>query len=607
LNLPLPDSVVRARLARPVSFGAAGQQLAGWYHPAASPDGRSRDCLVVMCNPLGYEAICVHRHYRLLAQQLAHSGFAVLRYDHHGTGDSSGSDADPQRLSAWLRGVGEAIAYGRSCSGALRVCLFGVRMGATLAMAAANGQGLADSIVAWAPLPSGAHFLREMRALRLLRGAEAARSSGSCTPEHGEEAAGYLLTAATAASLETLSLLLPTPPAPAILLLGRDDLPDGGLLSRHLAGLDCELSRSEAAGYAGMMRDTFDAVVPEAAFREIRGWLEGRYPLWPAQGAWPAAVAAPILACSDDGAQVRETPVHFGSGGELFGILAEPAGAQRRNGAGVIFVNAGSNHHTGPHRLYVSQARTLAGLGCVALRMDIGGVGESPAAPGRRDNQLYGQHSVADVQAAVRFLREQPGVQRIVLVGVCSGAYLAFHTAAADAAGIAGLVLINPQTFHWREGDSLQLRTRRSIRALSFYRSRLFRAATWRRLLLGHISTGIIVMGVAAVLGRRASQRLARLFGPAAGAPGAGVDVEQSFRRLLSRRLQVLLLYSGDDGGLNEMEVQLGRNASALRRYRNFELKLMDGADHTFTPLWAQRRLLELLVQYMERLCSPIR
>ena len=62
------------------------------------------------------------------------------------------------------------------------------------------------------------------------------------------------------------------------------------------------------------------------------------------------------------------------------------------------------------------------------------------------------------------------------------------------------------------------------------------------------------------------------------------------------------LIYSGNDGGLPEMGTHLGRAASSLRGSPQFKLDIVEGADHTFTPLWAQRRLMDLLTQHLMRL-----
>ena len=96
---------------------------------------------MVLCNPLGYEAMSVHRTYRHLAQQLASSGFYTLRFDYDGTGDSSGTPHDPGRLRAWLDSIAAAVAEVRSRTGSPQVALFGVRFGATLATLAAASRG----------------------------------------------------------------------------------------------------------------------------------------------------------------------------------------------------------------------------------------------------------------------------------------------------------------------------------------------------------------------------------------------------------------------------------------------------------------------------------
>lgn len=606
MNMPEQSRAVGMRNAIPVVFGDPGRQLFGWFHPAGGGSGTTRDCAVVMCNPLGYDAICAHAHYRVLAQQLAAAGFAVLRFDHHGTGDSSGSDMDPHRVPAWIEGIALASRYARQYSGATHVALFGLRMGGTLSLAAAAAHQIADSVIAWSPFASGQLFLREMRALRSMSQAGAATSSGQPDMDLAEEAAGYLLSASTVSELEELSLLTcNTAPAARVLLLARDDIPESDRLARHLRSSGCIVTHMTVPGYSGMMRDTFDSVTPAEAFEKIRGWLEALYaPRFLPLVRPPEASRSLVAGLRGAEANVLETPVRFGPDSSLFGIVSKPVHFHgRRMATGVVFVSVGSNVHVGPNRMHVRQARALAAMGFVALRMDIGGVGESPAGKGHRANHIYGIHSVADVRNAMRFLQERYSVQRIVLVGLCSGAYLAFHSAIADSS-IMSIVLINPQTFSWREGDSLQLRTRQSIRAMSFYRRRAFHLGTWLRLLGGRVSAWRIITGVIAAQGRRIGLRWSGWFATDAAGENksSGLDVRSTFRTLLRRSVDILLIYSADDGGLNEMEAHLGANASALRTHDNFSIKIVDGADHTFTPLWAQRRLFDLVTQHIVRL-----
>ncbi|KAF1044800.1 alpha/beta fold hydrolase [Xylophilus sp.] len=596
---------------QPVVFDRDGRHLRGWYHPpAADESGQVRDCVVVLVPPIGYDAVCTHRHYRALAHLLAALGFPVLRYDHHGTGDSSGSEEDPQRIQAWTHGVTRAVEFARRASGGVHAALFGVRLGGTLALwGSAANPGLADSVVAWAPFPSGRHYLREMRALGLQRKV----TGGRQVPAHnagadlGEEAAGYLLTGSTIAALGKLDLMaLEAPPAPAVMLLDRDDIPVVERLARHLGRLGGALERSGLAGYAAMMRDPYEAAVPHAALQAAGDWLAARHPR--RRAPLPPGPLASRLVQPSNGGGIEELPVRFGRRGNLFGLLSrsiEPQADRARTG--VVFVSVGANLHTGPNRMYVTQARALSGLGFVTLRMDIGGIGESPPSPGHADNEVYAAHSIDDVRDAAAWLRGGQGVERVVLVGLCSGAYLAFHAALAggEASGIASLVLINQQTYHWRPGDSLAVRSRKGIRSLGFYRSRLRERETWLRILSGQVNLRLIAGGVARVVGRRLARHAADMFRRAPAqppAPGGAVDVRAAFAGLLRRGVHVMLIFSADDGGLDEVDTHLGPGARRLPRSPHFTIQIVDGADHTFTPHWSQRRLCDMLAQHVMRL-----
>src|SRR5262245_27042595 len=110
----------------PLFFGPGDRSLFGWYHAAAG-DVRATTG-VVICAPLGHEHINSHRSLRHLADRFAAAGLPALRFDYHGTGDSSGYDEDPQRLSHWLDSIRDAVRTVRSCANVSRVGLVGLRI-----------------------------------------------------------------------------------------------------------------------------------------------------------------------------------------------------------------------------------------------------------------------------------------------------------------------------------------------------------------------------------------------------------------------------------------------------------------------------------------------
>lgn len=118
---------------------------------------------MLLCNPFGEEASRAHRIYRVLATQLERAGYAALRFDYSGTGDSSG-DSESATLDAWVEDVGAAVDRLQAISGATRIVAVGLRFGATLAMLASARGARLRHLVLWDPVIDGAQYLRELTA-----------------------------------------------------------------------------------------------------------------------------------------------------------------------------------------------------------------------------------------------------------------------------------------------------------------------------------------------------------------------------------------------------------------------------------------------------------
>jgi hypothetical protein len=194
------------------------------------------------------------------------------------------------------------------------------------------------------------------------------------------------------------------------------------------------------------------------------------------------------------------------------------------------------------------------------------------------------------------FLGRTVDAERFVLFGICSGAYLAFHTTVADRR-VSGQILVNPQTFAWREGDSLEIKIKKeSFKATRFYRRALFKKDTWARLYRQEIN----LRGIADELyGRSRQQIAARVSRALSMAPDSGGEVASSFAAISDRGTHSLLIYSGNDGGIDVIESHLGARCARMRRRKNFRYQILDGADHTITPAPSQQELERILSGYM--------
>jgi alpha-beta hydrolase superfamily lysophospholipase len=412
-------------------FGPEDRPLFGWMH---SPDDARARAGVVVCPPLGLEAVCAHRTLRHVAERLAAAGLAALRIDYDGTGDSAGGEDDPGRVAAWVESVRSAVAFVRS-TGAEAVVVVGMRLGATLAAAALAGRDIAEGLVLWDPCPSGRSYLREQQALGLFSTGGGRRDDGSV------EVPGVVYGRSTVAELEELSVAdLESPLAKRVLVLLR---PDRAANKKMVARLENDGVEWGTASGQGELVDVEPFLVrePVAAADEVVGWVtdlvEGGGPK--AEFAVPAGRERIVLAGG-----VAERIVGLGPMG-LFGIISGPAG----NGDGaepgakrtVVLLNAGVIDHTGPSRLWVEFARQWAGAGVRVVRFDLSGVGDSPVREGQPEDEMYPPEALDDLGDVVRALSSSGGAD-VILAGLCSGGY---HSVEGGIAlGVPSVCLINP-------------------------------------------------------------------------------------------------------------------------------------------------------------------
>ncbi|MEJ6022199.1 alpha/beta fold hydrolase [Ramlibacter sp. PS4R-6] len=571
----------------PVVFEAAGASCLGWFHAA---QGARRRVAVVLCRPLGYEALCSYRTYTQLAHTLAAAGFDVLRFDYQGSGDSAGGDTDAGRVDAWLASIAAAVAQARHLAGTDEVALFGMRLGATLAMEAAQRMGGVGSLMLWAPCPSGRAFAREMRAA-FGSHAQASQLAG------GVEALGTLFTPETLAAIERLAP--DRAPARRVLVIARDDMPGEGPLPARLRAQGADVTATVWPGYADMMAEPHDAKLAPETLQSITDWLCAAHPVADNAHA-PAAHLAWPTGWHAGGA--IETPLSFGADGRLFGVLSQPSAAALAEHAGtaVLLLNVGGNYRVGPNRVYVKLARELAAAGYRVLRMDVTGIGDSRIEEGFSSDSMYRSDAVADVGAAID-LMHQRGCQRIFLLGICSGAYLAFQTALQDAR-VNGQMIINARLLEWdaEKNGPWQTSMQQYYKSTRYYKQKLLSGEVYARVLRGEVDVSGIAKRFIALGAARLRRGIDRLLGRA---PQEGVLAKM--KHLAGRGVQTLVAMSEEDDGLDYVEFHLGSRGARMRGHPNFRMVLIEEADHTFSTVASQRGLLDAVRQHLDAVHEP--
>jgi alpha-beta hydrolase superfamily lysophospholipase len=176
---------IRPHGPEPIYFGPGGS-LFGMFHAAACP--RPRTVAIVLCNPIGHEYFRVHRACRNIAVALSRLGFAVLRFDYYGTGDSHDS-ADAATLERWQGDVAAAVEEVRRRSRCARAAIVGLRLGATIAWLESLRRTDLDLLVMWEPIVNGRVYLERLRRLEEAWLTDPTRKA----PRDAERAAKFLL------------------------------------------------------------------------------------------------------------------------------------------------------------------------------------------------------------------------------------------------------------------------------------------------------------------------------------------------------------------------------------------------------------------------------
>jgi len=536
---------------------------------------------VVLCPPWGHEEIHAHRSILRLADQLAAAGFLVARIDYVGTGDSEGHAQTPGLLDAWLDSIRVAAETVSGLLSGSAPTLLGLRLGALLAGVSASRFQVHD-LVAWHPVVHGARYGRELRALHLM-------SAPSRTSAEGLEAGGFGLAESTISGLGDLNLLRSEVKVGGrVLILERDDAISDGALADHMRGLGARTDVVSVEGYLDMFAEPQYTQIPDAAIAEITRWMAGGTP--PGRVDIDSAGVAALSQADatewpegDSSLRERHVTIDLGSeeGVTLRGVLSEPVSGDPSSA--VLLLNAGSVHHVGPNRFYVELARNLARAGVITLRADLRNLGESLVRPCPSENHPYPTTAVDDSRALCAWLTNYTNGRPLWLVGLCSGAHTAFHAGLEPSSpSIAGIVCINPLTFDWHAGLSLDTPDlHRSERDAAYYRQSARDPRKWLKLIQGKANVFYILR----FLVRRAWGVVDRWMDDLTGVTGLRRPrlLEERLQRYAAGNLKLRFIFSSGDPGWGILKSEAGRVAKRLVRSGAIEIVTVEEADHTFS------------------------
>jgi len=267
---------------------------------------------------------------------------------------------------------------------------------------------------------------------------------------------------------------------------------------------------------------------------------------------------------------MREKVLGFRKTSSLIGIMTEPgaAGWIKRKPA-VLFWNAGILHRVGPYRLYVDMARNLAKMGFLTVRFDLSGKGDSEP---RRDKLLEKERAIRDVREVMDLVSTKTGIEKFVLIGLCSGADEAFPTAVEDRR-VAGLVML----------DGFAYRTFRFY--VPHYLMRLFIWQRWKKFMVRKLQ-GFLVRG------EKKLDDFVREFPPRE-------EVKADLLSLIDKGVNLLFVYSGEIKTLYIYREQFVDMFKPIKLNENLQLEYFEKATHTYTRLDDRKMLMTCICDWI--------
>lgn len=562
-----PAAKGRAEADFPVTFaGTAG------LYSAPRGNGPPADSAVLFVSSWGFEELCARKFWRLLADELAQQGMASLRFDYPGTGDALDPADEAAGLELWIDSILSAAATLRDISGVRRLLLIGHGLGGALAWKAAERLQDVAGLAMAAPVLSGRHWVREFVALSRIANQGGLQHTLPATgPTMGEQT----IPEPVLAGIRGINIAASgAVPAPDILLLAQNTRPDAAGFAQQLAGQGVEAQCLPFEGYDRFTRDVLFSVPPRAAIATLAQWAVRL--ARPSAADLPASVPAPLPLTGDG---FIETPVRFGEGNRLYGILSEPQGPRR--GATVLVLPTGYERMSGWGRITVRVCRALARAGIPALRFDFGNVADSPPQPGAPEQINYNDCQVRDVEAALTFL-EARKLLPVAVTGRCSGGYTAFRSAAVDSR-ISAAVAVNVFDFHVPPDTDIEKMLMASLQPLSSYGAKMRSGGFWKRVLRGEVNVARGVRSLSTMLVARGVSLSLPLLVRFPFLSRKFRLVTGDFRAIEARGTQLSVLYTEGDVGVPYLETTFGPRGYLLSRYANTSLRFIADADHNLT------------------------
>lgn len=267
---------------------------------------------------------------------------------------------------------------------------------------------------------------------------------------------------------------------------------------------------------------------------------------------------------------LNEQAVVFECGEErLVGIIHGAGSAA----TGVLVIVGGPQYRVGSHRQFLLLARYLASHNIPVMRFDYRGMGDSEG------NSRSFEDTGDDIRVAIdTFMKSSPGLESVILWGLCDAASAAVLYAHSDPR-VKGMILLNP----WVQTEAGQA----EAYLRHYYIRRLFDKTFWQKMLYGKFelrNSLNSLLGFVSQARRRQAEAISTGKGDGEVSRDAPLT-ERMFIGLKQFQGTVGIIISGDDLTAAEFRymVKGSRAWRKLMRTKGVEYHILSKANHTFS------------------------
>ena len=190
-------------------------------------------------------------------------------------------------------------------------------------------------------------------------------------------------------------------------------------------------------------------------------------------------------------------------------------------------------------------------------------------------------------------------------MGLCSGAYVAFQSAAQIVnPAFVESVLINPLTYYWKTGMTIDDNPAQKKMAVQYYVTSASQPSKWLKLFSGKTKIGFLgalkVLATKFGLVGRQQEAGENVKNACLGHP-AKDDLPGDLQRIEQASRQLAFFFARTDPGYGMLMSAAGQKVKQLCNAGKASIHFIEDTDHTFSRQAARQSFIDAVCAYLDR------